>query len=130
MVSAKHPLTKRRPLRLADCAEFPLAISDHSMTIRPAIDLAFTRANIPLHPTVETNSIEFMKKIARSGQAITFLNPVDVSQEVQAGEIQHLPLVRTGEPSDLAEADGARTRRARQFPEPGGRGTAQGDAAA
>ena len=92
MVSAKHPLTKRKPLRLADCAEFPLAISDHSMTIRPAIDLAFTRANIPLHPTVETNSIEFMKKIARSGQAITFLNPVDVSQEVQAGEIQHLPL--------------------------------------
>ena len=92
MVSAKHPLTKRRPLRLADCAEFPLAISDHSMTIRPAIDLAFTRANIPLHPTIETNSIEFMKKIARSGQAITFLNPVDVVEEVQAGEIQHLPL--------------------------------------
>src|SRR5476651_1582746 len=26
VVSAKHPLTKRRPLRLADCAEFPLAI--------------------------------------------------------------------------------------------------------
>jgi DNA-binding transcriptional LysR family regulator len=93
VVSVKHPLTTRRPLRLADCAEFPLAISDHSMTIRPAIDLAFTRANLPLHPTVETNSIEFMKKIARSGQAITFLNPVDVSQEVLAGEIQHLPLV-------------------------------------
>ena len=81
-----------RPLRLADCAEFPLAISDHSMTIRPAIDLAFTRANMPLHPTIETNSIEFMKKIARSGQAITFLNPVDVAEEVQAGEIRHLPL--------------------------------------
>ena len=31
VVSAKHPLAKRRPLRLADCAEFPLAISDHSM---------------------------------------------------------------------------------------------------
>jgi DNA-binding transcriptional LysR family regulator len=92
VVSANHPLAKRKPLRLNDCAEFPLAISDHSMTIRPAIDLAFTRANIPLHPTVETNSIEFMKKIARSGQAITFLNPLDVSQEVQAGELRHLPL--------------------------------------
>ena len=62
------------------------------MTIRPAVDLAFAHANIPLHPTIETNSIEFMKKIARSGQAITFLNPVDVADEVQAGEIRHLPL--------------------------------------
>ena len=62
------------------------------MTIRPAVDLAFTRANIPLHPTIETNSIEFMKQIARSGQAITFLNPVDVAEDVEAGEIRHLPL--------------------------------------
>jgi DNA-binding transcriptional LysR family regulator len=92
VVSVKHPLAKRRPLRLADCAEFPLAISDPSMTIRPAVELAFAHANIPLHPTIETNSIEFMKKIARSGQAITFLNPVDVADEVQAGEIRHLPL--------------------------------------
>jgi DNA-binding transcriptional LysR family regulator len=92
VVSAKHPLANRRQVRLADCAEFPLAISDHSMTIRPAVDLAFTHANIPLHPTIETNSIEFMKKIARSGQAVTFLNPVDVVEEVEAGEIRHLPL--------------------------------------
>jgi DNA-binding transcriptional LysR family regulator len=92
VVSPKHPLTKRRALRLADCAEFPLAIADYSMTIRPALDLAFTRANIPLHPTIETNSIEFMKKIARSGQAITFLNPVDIAEDVEAGEIRHLPL--------------------------------------
>jgi DNA-binding transcriptional LysR family regulator len=92
VVSPRHPLTKRRPLRLADCAEFPLAIADFSMTIRPAVDLAFTHSDIPLHPTIETNSIEFMKKIARSGQAITFLNAVDVAEEVAAGEICHLPL--------------------------------------
>jgi DNA-binding transcriptional LysR family regulator len=93
VVSAGHPLAKlRRPLRLADCAEFPLAIADASMTIRMPVDMAFTRANIALHPTIETNSIEFMKKIASTGQAITFLNPVDVADEVRAGDIQHLPL--------------------------------------
>jgi DNA-binding transcriptional LysR family regulator len=92
VVSARHPLTKRRALRLADCAEFPLAIADSSMTIRPAVELAFTRANIVLQPAIETNSIEFMKKAARSGQAVTFLNAVDVAEEVEAGEIRHLPL--------------------------------------
>lgn len=90
VVSPKHPLTKRRALRLADCIEFSIAVADASMTIRPAVDLAFSRANLVLQPTVETNSIEFMKKIARSGQAITFLNPVDVAEEVAAGEIRHL----------------------------------------
>ena len=92
VVSLRHPLTRRRALRLADCAEFPLAIADASMTIRPAVDLAFTRADIPLQPTIETNSIEFMKKAARSGQAVTFLNAVDVAEEVEAGEMRHLPL--------------------------------------
>jgi len=92
VVSPKHPLAKRRALRLADCVEFPLAVADASMTIRPAVELAFTHANIPLHPTIETNSIEFMKKIAKSGQAITFLNPVDVAEDVESGEIRHLPL--------------------------------------
>jgi DNA-binding transcriptional LysR family regulator len=92
VVSPKHPLTKRRMLRLADCIEFPMAVADPSMTIRPAVDLAFSRANLLLHPTIETNSIEFMKKIARSGQAITFLNPIDVAEEVTAGEIRQLPV--------------------------------------
>jgi DNA-binding transcriptional LysR family regulator len=92
VVSSRHPLARRHPLRLAECAEFPLAIADHSMTIRPVVELAFTRANIPLHPTIETNSIEFMKKMARSGQAITFLNAVDIGEDVEAGDIRHLPV--------------------------------------
>jgi DNA-binding transcriptional LysR family regulator len=92
VVSPKHPLAKRHPLRLAECAEFPFAIADHSMTIRPVVELAFTRASIPLHPTIETNSIEFMKKVARSGQAITFLNAVDIAEDVEAGEIRHIPV--------------------------------------
>jgi len=91
-VSSKHVLAKQKVLRLADCVQFPLAVADASMTIRPAVELAFTRANILLQPTVETNSIEFMKKIARSGQAITFLNLIDVADEIAAGTIRHLPV--------------------------------------
>jgi len=92
VVATRHPLTRQRALRLADCAEFPLAVADFSMTIRPAVDLAFTRANLLLQPTIETNSIEFMKKAARNGQAVTFLNAVDVAEEVEAGEVRYLPL--------------------------------------
>lgn len=92
VVSASHPLARRRTLRIADCAEFPLAVADASMTIRPAVDLAFTLANVMLQPTIETNSIEFMKKAARNGQAVTFLNAIDVAEEVEAGEVRYVPL--------------------------------------
>ena len=96
VVSVRHPLATRRPLRLSDCLEFPLALADRSMTIRPAVELAFTRADLPLNPVIETNSIEFMKKVARNGHAVTFLNAVDVDEEVQAGEIRHLPVQELG----------------------------------
>jgi DNA-binding transcriptional LysR family regulator len=87
VVAPKHPLTARRPAWLADCLEFPLAIADSSMTIRPVVDLAFTRAGLPLHPTIETNSIELMVQIARAGRAITFLNPVDVDVNLVRKEL-------------------------------------------
>jgi DNA-binding transcriptional LysR family regulator len=91
VVAPGHPLTKRQPAWLADCLQFPLAISDSSMTIRPIVDLAFTRAGVPLHPTIETNSIEFMSRIAGAGRAVTFLNPVDIGVDLARGTLAHVP---------------------------------------
>jgi len=92
VVAPGHPITHRKPARLADCLEFPLVLSDASMTIRPVIDLAFTRVGLPMHPTIETNSIEFMMRIVREGHAITFLNPVDIGVEVARGDLVFIPL--------------------------------------
>jgi DNA-binding transcriptional LysR family regulator len=91
VVAPGHPLTKRQPAWLADCLQFPLAISDSSMTIRPVVDLAFTRAGLPLHPTIETNSIEFMSRIVSAGCAVTFLNPVDIGVDLARGTLAYVP---------------------------------------
>ena len=91
IVSPNHPLTKRRPAWLADCLEFPVVVADSTMTIRPLVEMAFTRAGLPMHPTIETNSIEFMSRIARDGRAVTFLNPVDVDDHIQRGELIYIP---------------------------------------
>ncbi len=91
VVAANHPLTKRRPAWLADCLEYPLVVADPSMTIRPVVDLAFTRAGLPLHPTIESNSIPFMKRLAGSGRVVTFLNPVDIDGELARRELAYIP---------------------------------------
>ncbi len=92
VVSVNHPLAQRRALRLADCCDFPLCVADDSVTLRTAIDAAFAQADIALVPKVETNSIEFMKRVAIAGSAVTFLNPVEVEDEVRAGRLKYLPL--------------------------------------
>jgi len=91
VVAASHPLTKRRTLRLPDCLDYPLVIGDATMTLRPAVELAFARANVALDPTIETNSIEFMKQVVLGGRAVTFLNPLDAHLELARGELAHLP---------------------------------------
>jgi len=91
VVAPNHPLTKRRPAWLADCLDFPLVVADSTMTIRPVVEMAFTRAGLPMHPTIETNSIEFMSRIARAGRAVTFLNPVDVDVHTTRGELEFIP---------------------------------------
>jgi DNA-binding transcriptional LysR family regulator len=91
VVAPGHPLTRRKPAWLADCLEFPLVLGDASMTIRPVVDLAFTRASIPLHPTIESNSIAFMMRIVREGNAVTFLNPVDVGVDIARGDLVFIP---------------------------------------
>lgn len=91
VVAPNHPLTKRRPAWLADCLEFPLVVGDPTMTIRPIVDMAFTRAGLPMHPTIETNSIGLMNRIARAGRVITFLNPVDIGDHISRGELVFIP---------------------------------------
>ncbi len=91
VVAPGHPLTHRKRVWLADCLEFPLVLADGSMTIRPVVDLAFTRAGVPLHPIIESNSIEFMIRIVREGHAITFLNPVDIGVDVVRGDLVFIP---------------------------------------
>lgn len=91
VVAPSHPLTRRRSLWLSDCLAYPLVTGDASMTLRPLVELAFARANVTLNPTIETNSIELMKEVARSGSAVTFLNPIDIVLELTRGELIYLP---------------------------------------
>lgn len=53
VVAPGHPLIRRRPLWLGDCLQFPVVLADASMTIRPVVDLASSRANIAMQPTIE-----------------------------------------------------------------------------
>lgn len=99
VVAPGHPLASQRPLKLSHCMDHPLVTGSVGMVIRGVVDHAFTLADLPLQPTVETDSIEVMKQFAIAGTCYTFLNPMDISAEMQRGELICLPIKERHFPS-------------------------------
>lgn len=92
VMNPQHPLANEGVLKLADCVAYPLVLADSTTAIRPYIDQAFQRLNLPLVPAIETNSIEIMRHIVMTSDSITFLTPFDVEAERREAKLRHLPV--------------------------------------
>lgn len=93
VVSPDHPVADRSDIRLAEIAEFPIAIADESLTIHGLISEAFARAGLNVTPSYMTNSAGLLKFLARNSNAMTFLSRVDVVEDVRAGRLRYVPLL-------------------------------------
>jgi DNA-binding transcriptional LysR family regulator len=91
VMAPAHPLAKRISLRLSDCFEYPLVISDATMSIRDVLE-SIVGPGYDFGLAVETNSIELMKRLAQSVPHVTFLNPVDIGDELRAGTLTLIPV--------------------------------------
>lgn len=92
VVAPQHPLAARTRVRAADCAGFPLIFADQGMIMHAAMRDLFIRADIAVQPSFHSNSIELMKKLATADDAIAFLSPFDVVEEVRNHQLVHLSL--------------------------------------
>ncbi|EJL50590.1 transcriptional regulator [Rhizobium sp. CF122] len=95
VVAPAHPLANRRTVRMSDCLLYPLVLADRSLSLREVVE-ATAPARATLVPVVETNSMELMKRLARTTPHITFLNRLDVDREMATGELVFIPLTGTG----------------------------------
>ncbi|NWG25299.1 MAG: LysR family transcriptional regulator [Pseudorhodoplanes sp.] len=86
-----HPLARRVSIRLSDCVQFPLIVADSSMSIRDVIE-ARAPADLDISLAIESNSIGFMKRMAATVPNISFLNPVDVGEELERGSLVFVPV--------------------------------------
>jgi len=80
LVAPGHPLTQLEAVSLLDCAEYPLAVPDHSLAARGLLDLAMEDAGLPLNAALESDSIEMLRAFARLGEAVCFSFRLDASE--------------------------------------------------
>ncbi|MFE1593806.1 LysR family transcriptional regulator [Nocardia sp. NPDC058705] len=92
VVSPHHPLTAMDTVPLAQCTPFPLILADRSMVIHGIVAEAFAKADLEIQPAFHTNSIETMKRLATSGEAIAFLSEFDIAEELRDGRLAFRPV--------------------------------------
>jgi DNA-binding transcriptional LysR family regulator len=74
LLAADHPLAQRASLKLSDCAEYGLALPDHTISAKQAYDEMFAKARIRPRKVLVTNSYELLRSVAATGMAITIVN--------------------------------------------------------
>ena len=92
VVPPRHPLARQTRVKVADLMDTQFVLPYSGSSLRDMIDLALAPLAEPVEPVVETNSMEMLKKLVRSGTGISFQNPLDVLHETLAGELVVLPL--------------------------------------
>jgi DNA-binding transcriptional LysR family regulator len=91
VMAPDHPLARRTSLRLAECFDYPMVIADPSMSIRDVLE-SVADLDYDLSLAIETNSIGLMKRLAQTKPNITFLNSVDVGDELRTGMLKVVPV--------------------------------------
>ncbi len=91
LLSTDHPLAKRPFLKLSDCADYGLAMPDHTMSAMQAYDDMFAKARIQPRKVLVTNSYELMRAVAQTGMAIALVNTRPGDSE-STDEFRYVPI--------------------------------------
>jgi DNA-binding transcriptional LysR family regulator len=92
MLRPDHPLASRPDLRLADCAEFSLALGDVSFGSRRLIDAVCAQSRITLKVALEASSVQTLKEFTLQTGAISFQFEIGTRKEARRGELVSVPL--------------------------------------
>ncbi|WP_421996426.1 LysR family transcriptional regulator [Reyranella sp.] len=85
LMSNRHPLARREQVRLADCAEYPLALPDRSLGGRLLLEEFLASKALMLRPSLEANSFELMREYVRRSEAICFQIGIGTLSAASAG---------------------------------------------
>lgn len=83
-----HPLMARqRPMRLRDCLDHPLVLLCPDMELRTVLDTLGTPLLRNGRAAIETNSVPMARRLIAGGQAVGFLLPDNVADDVTTGRL-------------------------------------------
>jgi DNA-binding transcriptional LysR family regulator len=72
IVRADHPLARKKTLRLSECAPYPAALPDRTLSGRQILDEVMARRDLHLNMLAESNSFEMLRGLVYRCNMISF----------------------------------------------------------
>ena len=72
IVRSDHPLAARKTVRLSECAEYPAALPDRTLSGRQVLDEVTTRRDLRFNMLAESNSFEMLRGLVYRCNMISF----------------------------------------------------------
>jgi DNA-binding transcriptional LysR family regulator len=91
-----HPLANRRKLTLTECSKHPVVMMNDRWLLEGVMATEFAKSGARLLPRIVSNSIDFMRQIILAGLGIGFFTPVGFVDEIERGDLVHVPLAEPG----------------------------------
>ena len=87
VMAADHPLAGEGPVRLRDCAAYPVGLPTAQYGVRHLIDLALVKSSVRLDVALEADNFEFLRRYPAQERLITFQIPIGLSDEASEGVV-------------------------------------------
>lgn len=99
VMSARHPLARRRTVKLEHCMQYPLAMPSLPYGVRTLMEQAATRKNMSLDPVIQSDSFEFLRHVVLNDQTIAFQIEIGLPKREEETEVVSRPVAEQDLPA-------------------------------
>jgi DNA-binding transcriptional LysR family regulator len=96
VVPANHPLAGLPQVGFAECARYPLIMSQPELSIHGTLDPIVRHHKKPVTVLTRTDSVELMKSLSMRGLGVSFLTRLGIEYERRHGLLAFVPLAAPG----------------------------------
>lgn len=105
VTAAGHPVAARKSISLQEAVGYPIALQSRALMIRRYLETRHGWLFTEGQKVVETNSLQLVKALARSGHYIAFTSELDAAPELLDGTFTFVPVRDKGaEPQTVCVA--------------------------
>ncbi len=108
VVAPDHPLAGARSVSLQEAAAYPVALQSRALAIRRYLEAQYGWLFNPTNQArgrFESNSLQLVKQLARSGRYVVFTSELDAAPELADGSLRFVPVRDKGaEPQTISIA--------------------------
>ncbi len=92
IMEKEHPLASKKSLRLYECAEFPLLLTDRSWGVRNLLEQSAIRLGLNLRAVIESDARGFLINYERDKNQLSFDIPINIPKNLEERGMIAIPI--------------------------------------